>query len=264
MTTNGEPNGSTEPQKVFFFDIDNCLYTKSFKIHEIMSDLIDDYFMTHLSLTREDAAHLHQRYYKDYGLAIEGLVRHHKIDPLEYNAQVDDALPLDEIIKPDLKLRKMLESIDRSNVRLWLFTNAYITHGQRVVRLLGIDDLFEGVTYCDYGAERLLCKPATEMYAKAMREAGVENKEDCYYVGSYDKVQGTSTLLTRYKTTLDSTLQLAKPAAGRLHTWSSQSQILLLSQWPTIKLRVFTSFRTSSLSCSSSNEQNTLHESRSW
>ena len=185
MSINGETNGvQSPPKQVFhmFFDIDNCLYPKSFKIHNIMGDLIDDYFQTHLSLSKEDASELHQRYYKDYGLAIEGLVRHHKIDPLEYNRKVDDALPLDEIIKPDPRLRKLLQDIDRSKVKMWLFTNAYLTHGQRVVRLLGIDDLFDGITYCDYGAPKLLCKPATEMYDKAMREAGAGDVQDCYYV----------------------------------------------------------------------------------
>lgn len=147
-----------------------------------MGDLIDDYFQTHLSLNFEDARKLHLSYYKDYGLAIEGLVRHHKIDPLEYNQKVDDALPLDDIIKPDPKLRRLLEGIDRSKVKLWLFTNAHITHGKRVVKLLGVDDLFDGITYCDYTAERLLCKPTPAMFDKAMRESGATTLQDCYFV----------------------------------------------------------------------------------
>lgn len=158
------------------------VYSKSFKIHNLMGDLIDNYFQTHLSMSKEDANYLHHHYYREYGLAIEGLVRHHKIDPLEYNEKVDDALPLDDIIKPDPKLRRLLERIDRSKVKVWLFTNAYITHGRRVVRLLGIEDLFDGITYCDYGAERLMCKPATEMFDKAMRESNASDLTQCYYV----------------------------------------------------------------------------------
>ncbi|EMC96663.1 hypothetical protein BAUCODRAFT_69425 [Baudoinia panamericana UAMH 10762] len=181
--SNGVANGLAQSKrKTFFFDIDNCLYPKSYAIHEKMSELIDAYFQTHLSLSPDDAAELHQRYYKDYGLAIEGLVRHHKVDPLEYNAKVDDALPLEDIIKPDPKLRKLLEDIDRDNVKLWLFTNAYITHGRRVVRLLGIEDLFEGITFCDYAAKTLICKPRQEMYERAMRESGASNLEACYFV----------------------------------------------------------------------------------
>jgi len=148
-----------------------------------MSELIDQYFINHLSMGREAAYKLHQEYYKTYGLAIEGLVRHHKIDPLEYNRQVDDALPLEDIITPDPQLRKLLEDIDKSKVKLWLFTNAYVTHGQRVVRLLGIDDLFEGMTYCDYGDPTLLCKPNPDMFAKAMKHAGIKEYKECYFVG---------------------------------------------------------------------------------
>lgn len=81
---------------------------------------------------------LHQRYYKDYGLAIEGLARHHRIDPLVFNREVDDILPLDDILLPDLELRAFLEAFDRTKVKLWLFTNAHVTHGMRVVKLLDV------------------------------------------------------------------------------------------------------------------------------
>ena len=127
---------------------------------------------------------MHLKYYREYGLAIEGLVRHHKVDALEYNAKVDDALPLEDIIKPNPELRELLEDIDKSKVKMWLFTNAYVTHGKRVVKLLGIDDLFEGITYCDYGSDKFYCKPHTEMYDKAMSQAGVKSNEKCYFVGT--------------------------------------------------------------------------------
>ncbi|GAB1318824.1 Putative suppressor of disruption of TFIIS [Madurella fahalii] len=176
-------NGASAPQKqVFFFDIDNCLYPKSAKVHDLMADLIDKYFATHLSLPWEDAVRLHKEYYQNYGLAIEGLVRHHQIDPLDYNAKVDDALPLDGIIKPRPELKRLLADIDKSKVRLWLLTNAYINHAKRVVKLLEVEEFFEGITYCDYGSTPLVCKPHPDMYRKAMRDAGVEKSEYCFFV----------------------------------------------------------------------------------
>ena len=233
-TTNGVANGvPADNRKVFFFDIDNCLYPKSFRIHEHMSELIDDYFQTHLSLAKEDATELHQRYYKDYGLAIEGLVRHHKVDPLEYNRKVDDALPLEDIIKPDPKLRKLLEDIDRSKVKLWLFTNAYKTHGERVVRLLEVKDLFEGMTYCDYGAPPLLCKPAPAMYAKAMREAGAQDVKTCYFVDDSGlNVEGA----TRYgwKTT-----HLVEPSSKAPEKQKGEFQISRLEELRTVFSELF-------------------------
>jgi len=147
-----------------------------------MAILINKYFIKHLDLTSEEATLLHQQYFKDYGLAIEGLSQHHKIDPLDFNREVDDALPLDSLLSPDPELRQLLERFDRTKVKLWLFTNAHITHGQRVVRLLGIDDLFEGITYCDYGMKTLIPKPRPEMFEKAEREAGATDYSKIYYV----------------------------------------------------------------------------------
>ncbi|ORY07413.1 Haloacid dehalogenase-like hydrolase-domain-containing protein [Clohesyomyces aquaticus] len=171
-----------DEKPVFFFDIDNCLYPKGTNIAPMMSRLIDEYFETHLSLSQKDANSLHLKYYREYGLAIEGLVRHHKVDALDYNRKVDDALPLEDIIKPDPALRQLIEDIDTSKVRIWLFTNAYITHGKRVVKLLEIDHLFGGITYCDYGSEKFYCKPHAEMYDKAMKEAGVKSNKNCFFV----------------------------------------------------------------------------------
>ncbi|KAI9789419.1 MAG: hypothetical protein M1816_006079 [Peltula sp. TS41687] len=175
---------------VFFFDIDNCQkpprLTTTFepgkRVFDMMQDLIDQYLVEHLSLSQSDAVLLHRTYYKQYGLAIEGLVRHHKIDPLDYNRRVDDALPLETVLSPDAQLRRLLGDLDRSKIRPWLFTNAYITHAKRVVRLLGVDDLFVGLTYCDYAAPQIVCKPFDQMYRKAQQEAGVAEAEDCYFV----------------------------------------------------------------------------------
>ena len=162
-----------DARAVLFFDIDNCLYPRSLRIHDLMAELIDKYFVSHLSLSAEAALELHQRYYRDYGLAISGLVKHHQVDPLAYNRDVDDALPLEGLIKRNEGLRELLAGVDRTRCKLWLFTNAHITHAQRVVRLLDVAEFFEGITYCDYAEKRLVAKPHTEMFEKAEAEAGL-------------------------------------------------------------------------------------------
>ncbi|KAL9057091.1 MAG: hypothetical protein Q9162_002525 [Coniocarpon cinnabarinum] len=158
------------------------LYSKSRKIQDMMSELIDKYFMDNLSLSQSEANELHMKYYKEYGLAIEGLVRHHKVDPLEYNSKVDDALPLEKVLAPDPDLRRLIMDLDRSRVNLWLLTNAYVTHGKRVVKLLGVDDLFDGITFCDYSAKTFVCKPHHKMYERAMQDTGVKSPGQCYFV----------------------------------------------------------------------------------
>ena len=181
----GSVGGTTEKDDrvIFFFDIDNCLYKKSKNVHDHMARLINDYFTKHFSeMTSAQATQLHLQYYKDYGLAIEGLARHHQVDPLDFNREVDDALPLDDLLSPDAEVREILESFDKTKVKMWLFTNAHITHGKRVVRIMEIDDLFEGITYCDYAESPLVPKPLPAMYEKAEREAGVTDHTKIYFV----------------------------------------------------------------------------------
>jgi pyrimidine and pyridine-specific 5'-nucleotidase len=80
---------------------------------------------------------------------------------------------------------------------LWLLTNAHVSHATRVVKLLGVDKFFEGLTYCDYAAEKLVAKPHKDMFMKAMREAGVESVNDCYFVGKLRRsLYRTGKLLT--------------------------------------------------------------------
>jgi FMN phosphatase YigB (HAD superfamily) len=66
-------------------------------------------------------------------------------DPLEYNRDVDDKLELDTVLKPSAAVTNLLSSIDRTKVKTWILTNAYVTHAKRVLKLLDIERFFEGV-----------------------------------------------------------------------------------------------------------------------
>lgn len=149
-----------------------------------MSEMRENFFMQKLSLTRAEGRKLYNKYLVNYGLIVEGLMENHNVDPLEFITNVDDALELETMLIPDVELQRTLRNIDRSKVKLWLFTNAYLTHGKRVVQILGIDDLFEGMTFCDYAATPIQCKPYREMFQKAMEEANVVDAKNCYFVGT--------------------------------------------------------------------------------
>ncbi|CEP62953.1 nucleotidase LALA0_S06e07690g [Lachancea lanzarotensis] len=171
--------------KVFFFDIDNCLYKRSTKIHDLMQVSIHRYFKNVLQLDDKEAHKLRETYYREYGLAIRGLVKHHDIGAIEYNKMVDDALPLHDILKPDPALRKMLIELRNSNTvdKMWLFTNAYKNHGLRCVRLLGVADLFDGITYCDYSQrDNLVCKPDPQAFERAKLQSGLGDYKNAWFV----------------------------------------------------------------------------------
>lgn len=78
-------------------------------------------------------------------------------------------------------LHKLFEDIDRTKVRVWALTNAYrpvrtkldITsfiiqllpkHAERVLRILNLRDLIDGLVFCDYAEPNFSCKPEPEYY----------------------------------------------------------------------------------------------------
>lgn len=148
-----------------------------------MSQKISQFFLS-LGMSQEEATVLHQKYYKEYGLAIRGLSRHHSINPLEFDEKCDASLPLDQILQPDLQIRKWLESIDRSKSRVIALTNAFKVHAQRVLSLLDLTDLIESMIYCNYERLDFHCKPEPEFYLCAMKKIGLELDQGhkCYFV----------------------------------------------------------------------------------
>ncbi|KAF7301755.1 Pyrimidine 5-nucleotidase [Mycena indigotica] len=169
------------PLKTVFLDIDNTLYSASTKVSAAMGQKIHEYFVG-MGLDHDEASTLHHQYYTSYGLALRGLIRHHSVDPLDFDAKCDQALPLEDLIKPTPHLRKLLEDMNREKVRIWALTNAYRFHAQRVLKILQVDDLLDGVIFCDYEEPNFACKPDAEYYHRALVKAQVSDPSDCYFV----------------------------------------------------------------------------------
>ena len=184
-----EPHGTRpllDPQSlrkpaIVWLDIDNTLYKKSNRIADLMAERIRAYFLN-MGLSEHESKALHQQYYSTYGLAIRGLVKHHQIDPLDYDKKCDASLPLENILRPDPQVIKMLSDIDRSQARVFALTNAYKDHANRVLRLLDLDDQVEGIVYCDYAVPDFSCKPELDYYKAAMKIVGAQPTTKCYFV----------------------------------------------------------------------------------
>ncbi|KAF8845849.1 pyrimidine 5-nucleotidase [Paxillus ammoniavirescens] len=189
---------SEDPRMVVWFDIDNTLYSASTKISLAMGQRIHAYFVS-LGLDEDEATELHHKYYTEYGLALRGLARHHDIDPLDFDRNCDGTLPLEQYIKPDPKLRKLFEHLDRTKVRVWALTNAYKhvrlanqqrgfqvyntqQHANRVLNILNLADQIEGLVYCDYEQPNFTCKPEAEFYHNAMKTAKITDPSKCFFV----------------------------------------------------------------------------------
>jgi len=103
-------------------------------------------------------------------------------DPLDFNEKCDGSLPLEDMIQPDPIVRKLFQDIDRSKARVWALTNAYKPHAQRVLKILNVDDLVDGLVFCDYSDKDFSCKPEREFFDQALVKAGITDPSKCYFI----------------------------------------------------------------------------------
>ncbi|KAG8711460.1 hypothetical protein FRC08_015860 [Ceratobasidium sp. 394] len=203
------PAKPDDDRVVVWFDIDNTLYPPNEQIVSLVQDKIHKYFID-LNLEPDEARALHRRYYTEYGLSVRGLIQHHEVDPLDFDAKVDASLPLEELLRPDPAIRKLLESIDLSKARIWALTNAYKTvshsgtlmvslliegsrvakHAQRVLKILQLEDLFEGMVFCDYGTQNFACKPERRFYDQALALANTTAEKSYFVDDNFGNVRG--------------------------------------------------------------------------
>mgnify|MGYP003364995081 FL=1 len=179
----------TDPDaRIFYFDVDNTLYRRSTGIQEMMQDAIYHYVRNELSIPPSTAKHIMGTYYKQYGLMVAGLVRNFGIDPSKYNLMVDDSLDIGHVLKPNLQLRKVLLELKKAQRidKLWLCTNAYVNHAVRCIKLLGIADLFDGVTFTRYDTSaengEIVCKPDRRFFDRLKLESGLGDWQNAYFI----------------------------------------------------------------------------------
>ncbi|KAI8079009.1 pyrimidine 5'-nucleotidase [Gilbertella persicaria] len=164
---------------IFFFDLDNCLYDKKLNVLSLMRQKIREYFVNTMGIPAEEVAALQMKYMKTYGTSLKGLQKEYHVDPIDYDQKVDQALPLDGLINKDEPLREMLHNM---NCKKWVFTNAYRVHAVRCLKLLGIENEFDGLTYANYAIPDFNCKPDPAAFMRAMKDAGAVDPTQCYLV----------------------------------------------------------------------------------
>ncbi len=151
---------------LIFFDLDDTLYPADSGLWQTMRARIGDYMHERLGIPREDIPRLREKFFREYGTTLRGLQHFYPIDTQDYLAYVHD-VPLEKYIQPNPALRAALAALP---LERWVLTNADAAHAHRVLRFLGIEDLFHGVV--DTLAMHPYCKPQPEGFAIALQQVG--------------------------------------------------------------------------------------------
>lgn len=156
-----------------FFDLDDTLYSNKNGLWLAIRERMSDYMAEKLGMPVEIIPELRRRYFTTYGTTLRGLQMHHQVDVDDYLAYVHD-LPLEKFIRPEPGLRALLIGLSQQR---FIFTNADAEHAKRVLKILGIQDCFDGII--DVRLLEFACKPEVEAYERALALAGNPPAQNC-------------------------------------------------------------------------------------
>lgn len=120
------------------FDLDNTLYPSERDLFSLIDVRINRYMEEVVAIAPVEVDGLRRRYWRDYGATLQGLIRHHGVDPEDYLDYVH-AVDVGSRLTPDVELRQAIEALA---VPSYIFTNGSRCHVDRVVAALGLDGLF--------------------------------------------------------------------------------------------------------------------------
>jgi pyrimidine 5'-nucleotidase len=156
-----------------FFDVDDTLYSADSGLWLQIRDRIGLYMNERLKIPVEQVPTLRRSLFEQYGTTLRGLQANYTFDVADFLAFVHD-VPLADFIQPNPALRPALEAVP---ARKFVFTNADVNHAKRVLKVLQIEDCFDGIV--DVVAIDPYCKPMPESFAIALKTVEETDPHRC-------------------------------------------------------------------------------------
>jgi putative hydrolase of the HAD superfamily len=157
-------------------DLDETIYPSSTGLWDLIGDRIFIFIQQRLGLPPEDIRALQYQYYNNYGTTLRGLEINNGINARDYLDFVHD-VPIENILTPDPQLRQVLARYPQRKV---IFTNSDKNHTRRVLKRVGIADLFDSVV--DVQDISPHCKPQPEAFQAALDLLGGVDAGECLFI----------------------------------------------------------------------------------
>ncbi len=126
------------------FDLDNTLYPPSARLFDQIEVRMTDWVMRELGVTRDEANHLRNAYWRDHGTTLAGLMRLHDVDPAPYLVDVHN-ISFD-ILEADPMLATQIRALPGRRI---VYTNGSAPYAEKVLEARGLSGLFDAI----YGVE---------------------------------------------------------------------------------------------------------------
>jgi putative hydrolase of the HAD superfamily len=158
----------------WLFDLDNTLYPADAELMSLIEGRMTRFVQRQTGLSRDDAFALQKKYLYEHGTTLAGLMANHGVDPEAFLEEVHD-VSMDGL-RPDPALREAIAALPG---RRLVFTNGDKAHADRVLRKLGLEDLFEAVFHialADY-----IPKPHPQTFQRMMQAHEVDPARTVFF-----------------------------------------------------------------------------------
>jgi putative hydrolase of the HAD superfamily len=129
-------------ENTWIFDLDNTLHDAQKKIFPVINQKINQYICETVKINFTDADLLRKKYWDNYGATLEGLIKHHNVDPTEFLEETHTLINLKELVVPMPDLIKVLSSIDGQKI---LYTNAPRAYANKVLKICEVKSYFNEI-----------------------------------------------------------------------------------------------------------------------
>ena len=165
----GKPGGT---RTVWLFDLDNTLHDASHAAFRDLNERMSGYIVEHLGLGRMEADALRRHYWLRYGATLLGLVRHHGVNAAHFLHHTHLLPGLEDRVRGHAH---DFAALARLRGRRYILTNAPAAYTARVLGVLGIDHLFDGVVAIEHMKMfgHLRPKPDARMFRALAARLGV-------------------------------------------------------------------------------------------
>lgn len=162
-------------QQLILFDLDNTLYGAEKDLFSLIDRRINRFMEEIVGIAPGDVDPLRRYYWQEYGVTLQGLIRHFDVDPEAYLHYVHDVDVTSRLVA-DPVLAAILAALPQRKV---VFTNGSSAHAERVLAALGIRQAFE--TVFDIRVANYLPKPFLAPYEQIVARLAVA-PSDCVMV----------------------------------------------------------------------------------
>ena len=152
--------------KFWIFDLDNTLYPPNTNLFSNIEKLMISFIENKLKVDSTEALKNKNNYFYQHGTTLNGLIKHHKIDPHEF---------LEFVHEIDYSLLKKNDLLDKEIKKLpgkkFIFTNGSKKHAKNVIKNLCLDENIFSIF--DIIDSDFRPKPEKQPYEKFIQKFGI-------------------------------------------------------------------------------------------